>query len=114
MGRPGPLSTVTGVAELSGTDRVVVVGAGLAGAQCALKLRQGGWPGRITLVGEEPHAPYDRPPLSKDVLLGKADATTLDIDYPHLGIEVLTGRRATGLTPACCTPTTATSRTARW
>ncbi|GAB7183669.1 FAD-dependent oxidoreductase [Kitasatospora sp. Ki12] len=94
-----PLSTVTGVAELSGTDRVVVVGAGLAGAQCALKLRQGGWRGRITLVGEEPHAPYDRPPLSKDVLLGKSDSTTLDIDYAHLGIEVLTGRRATGLTP---------------
>ncbi|GHF42152.1 oxidoreductase [Kitasatospora xanthocidica] len=78
---------------------MVVVGAGLAGAQCALKLRQGGWRGRITLVGEEPHAPYDRPPLSKDVLLGKSDSTTLDIDYALLGIEVLTGRRATGLTP---------------
>ncbi|MFG3224924.1 NAD(P)/FAD-dependent oxidoreductase [Kitasatospora sp. NPDC048194] len=88
---------MTGVAELSGTDRVVVVGAGLAGAQCALKLRQDGWRGRITLVGEETHAPYDRPPLSKDVLLGKADATTLDIDYGQLGIELLLGRRATGL-----------------
>lgn len=78
---------------------MVVVGAGLAGAQCALGLRRGGWQGRIVLVGEEPHAPYDRPPLSKDVLLGKTDATTLDIDFPHLGIELLTGRRATGLTP---------------
>ncbi|MQS11869.1 oxidoreductase [Streptomyces kaniharaensis] len=87
------------MAELSGTDQVVVVGAGLAGAQCALGLRRGGWQGRIVLVGEEPHAPYDRPPLSKDVLLGKADATTLDIDFPHLGVELLTGRRATGLTP---------------
>ncbi|MEU6233363.1 FAD-dependent oxidoreductase [Kitasatospora sp. NPDC047058] len=87
------------MAELSGTDQVVVVGAGLAGAQCASGLRRGGWRGRIVLVGEEPHAPYDRPPLSKEVLLGKTDATTLDIDFPHLGIELLTGRRATGLTP---------------
>lgn len=78
---------------------MVVVGAGLAGAQCASGLRRGGWQGRIVLVGEEPHVPYDRPPLSKEVLLGKADATTLDIDFAHLGIEVLTGRRATGLTP---------------
>ncbi|MEV7779143.1 FAD-dependent oxidoreductase [Kitasatospora sp. NPDC088351] len=87
------------MAELSGTDQVVVVGAGLAGAQCAAGLRQGGWRGRIVLVGEEPHAPYDRPPLSKEVLLGKADATTLDLDFADLGVELLTGRRATGLTP---------------
>ncbi|MFJ3787250.1 NAD(P)/FAD-dependent oxidoreductase [Kitasatospora sp. NPDC090091] len=90
---------MTGVADLSGTDQVVVVGTGLAGAHCASGLRRGGWQGRIVLVGEEPHAPYDRPPLSKEVLLGKADATPLDIDFAHLGIEVLAGRRATGLTP---------------
>ncbi|WP_246193159.1 NAD(P)/FAD-dependent oxidoreductase [Kitasatospora atroaurantiaca] len=71
----------------------------MAGAQCALTLRQGGWQGRITLVGEEPHLPYDRPPLSKDVLLGKSDTTAFDIDWHHLGIELLPGRRATGLEP---------------
>ncbi|MGW2548479.1 FAD-dependent oxidoreductase, partial [Kitasatospora sp. NPDC001574] len=81
------------------TDQVVVVGAGLAGAQCALVLRRDGWQGRIVLVGAEPHAPYDRPPLSKDVLLGKADTTALDIDFGQLDVELLTGRRATGLTP---------------
>nr|WP_094745442.1 FAD-dependent oxidoreductase [Kitasatospora purpeofusca] len=93
---------MTGVAELSGTgqtDRVVVVGAGLAGAQCAAVLRRDGWEGRITLVGEEPHAPYDRPPLSKDVLLGKTDSTALDLDFGQLDVELLAGRRATGLTP---------------
>ncbi|AUG76765.1 oxidoreductase [Kitasatospora sp. MMS16-BH015] len=87
------------MAELTEAGRVVVVGAGLAGAQCALMLRQGGWRGSITLVGEERHAPYDRPPLSKDVLLGKRDTTTLDIDWAEYGVELLTGRRATGLTP---------------
>ncbi|WP_327683793.1 NAD(P)/FAD-dependent oxidoreductase [Kitasatospora sp. NBC_00458] len=80
-------------------DQVVVVGAGLAGAQCALVLRRDGWQGRIVLVGAEPHVPYDRPPLSKDVLLGKADNTTLDLDFGQLDVELLTGRRATGLTP---------------
>ena len=78
---------------------MVVVGAGLAGAQCVGALRRGGLQGRITLLGDEPYAPYDRPPLSKDVLLGKADTTTLDVDYRQLGVDLLTGRRATGLEP---------------
>ncbi|WP_280700011.1 FAD-dependent oxidoreductase [Kitasatospora sp. GP82] len=78
---------------------MVVVGAGMAGAQAALALRQGGWRGPIALVGEESHPPYDRPPLSKDVLLGKRDSTELDIDWQHLGIELLQGRRATAVTP---------------
>ncbi|GJF32979.1 oxidoreductase [Kitasatospora sp. NE20-6] len=85
--------------ELSGTDRVVVVGAGMAGAQCAAALRQGGLTARITLVGDEPHRPYDRPPLSKDVLLGLADSTAFDLDWDALGVELLPGRRATGLDP---------------
>ncbi|MFC8717226.1 NAD(P)/FAD-dependent oxidoreductase [Kitasatospora sp. NPDC057198] len=87
------------VAELKATDRVVVVGAGMAGAQAALGLRQGGWRGPLALVGEELHLPYDRPPLSKDVLLGKADATAFEIDWHELGVDLLTGRRATGLEP---------------
>ncbi|GHH78026.1 oxidoreductase [Kitasatospora indigofera] len=85
--------------ELRNTDTVVVVGAGLAGARCAGALRAGGLRSRIVLLGDEPHAPYDRPPLSKDVLLGKADATTLDIDWAHLGVDLVTGRRATALEP---------------
>ncbi len=59
--------------EGSGGD-VVVVGGGLAGQRCAEALRRAGWEGRVRLVCEEPHAPYDRPPLSKDVLTGERDA----------------------------------------
>jgi 3-phenylpropionate/trans-cinnamate dioxygenase ferredoxin reductase component len=48
---------------------IVIVGAGQAGALCAAELRQQGYAGRLVLIGEEAHAPYERPPLSKDVLL---------------------------------------------
>ena len=51
---------------------VVIVGAGRAGAKLAEALRQHGYARPITLVGEEPHLPYDRPPLSKDLLAGSA------------------------------------------
>lgn len=53
---------------------VVIVGAGQAGLQTAVSLRQGGFEGRILLLGEEPHLPYQRPPLSKQVLKGEFDA----------------------------------------
>ncbi|GAB2708445.1 NAD(P)/FAD-dependent oxidoreductase [Kitasatospora kifunensis] len=87
------------MAELKSTDRVVVVGAGVAAAQCAVTLREGGWHGSLSLVGAEPHPPYDRPPLSKDVLLAKADRTTLDLDWKAFDVRLLTGRRATSLAP---------------
>ena len=50
---------------------VVVIGAGQAGASCVAKLRNGGFDGRITLIGAEPVPPYQRPPLSKAYLLGE-------------------------------------------
>ena len=50
---------------------VVVVGAGHGGFQLAASLRQHGYDGRVTLIGDEPHLPYQRPPLSKDYLSGK-------------------------------------------
>ena len=53
---------------------VVIVGAGQAGYQCAESLRLEGYEGTITLIGEEPGLPYQRPPLSKDYLLGETDA----------------------------------------
>ena len=53
----------------------IIVGGGLAGAIAAQTLREEGFDGRITLLGAEPHCPYERPPLSKDYLQGSADRT---------------------------------------
>ncbi|WP_328403823.1 FAD-dependent oxidoreductase [Streptomyces sp. NBC_00390] len=59
--------------------RIVIVGASLAGLRAAETLREEGFAGSLTVIGDEPYEPYDRPPLSKQVLLGKAtsDRTTL-------------------------------------
>ncbi|TXN20721.1 FAD-dependent oxidoreductase [Methylobacterium sp. WL9] len=67
---------------MSADRGVVVVGASLAGLRGAEALRRGGYAGPLTLVGDEPYQPYDRPPLSKHVLAGelRPDATAL----PHL------------------------------
>ncbi|MEU8786687.1 FAD-dependent oxidoreductase [Streptomyces sp. NPDC048637] len=81
------------------TPRVVIVGAGIAGVQTAVALREQGWRGAITLLGDEPHQPYDRPPLSKAVLLGKAEGSTFDVDFAALGIELHLGRPVTALLP---------------
>ncbi len=79
-------------------DRIVIVGASLAGLRSAEALRDGGFRGTLVLVGEEAHLPYDRPPLSKQVAIGMvpADQTTL----PHmnqLDAEWRLGVKATGL-----------------
>ncbi|MGJ5896219.1 oxidoreductase [Streptomyces sp. V2] len=79
--------------------RVVVVGAGMAGVQTAVALREQGFAGTVTLVGAEPHQPYDRPPLSKAVLLGKSDGSAFDIDFPGLGIDLVLGREALAVRP---------------
>ncbi|GLW47819.1 oxidoreductase [Streptomyces sp. NBRC 14336] len=80
--------------------RVVVAGAGMAGVQTAVALREQGFTGTITLIGAEPHQPYDRPPLSKAVLLGKAEDSAFDVDFEGLGIELVLGREVLGVRPA--------------
>ncbi|WP_375408234.1 NAD(P)/FAD-dependent oxidoreductase [uncultured Methylobacterium sp.] len=79
-------------------DRVVVVGASLAGLRGAEALRRAGHRGPLTIVGDEPHAPYDRPPLSKHVIAGElgSDATTLP-NLVALDAEWRLGRAATAL-----------------
>lgn len=70
--RPAPPSSkheaAVSTAEI---NRVIIVGAGQAGGETAQRLRQGGFAGDVTLIGEEPAAPYQRPPLSKAYLSGE-------------------------------------------
>ncbi|TQK43949.1 NADPH-dependent 2,4-dienoyl-CoA reductase/sulfur reductase-like enzyme [Streptomyces sp. SLBN-118] len=82
------------------TDRrVVVVGAGMAGVQTAVALREQGFTGSVTLIGAEPHQPYDRPPLSKAILLGKAEGSAFEVDFEALGIELRLGCEVQGVRP---------------
>ncbi|ANG65080.1 hypothetical protein A8C75_03260 [Marinobacterium aestuarii] len=82
---------------------IVIIGAGHAGGRLALALRQEGYEGALTLIGEEVFSPYERPPLSKQLLLGQAGAEDCyldgNVDYAGLGIELKLGTRVTGLDP---------------
>lgn len=73
--------------------RIVIVGGGHAGGSAAALLRQYGWTGPITLVGEEPIAPYQRPPLSKAWLKGEADADSLALRPTEFYAEAEIGLR---------------------
>ncbi|MGI9169937.1 MAG: FAD-dependent oxidoreductase, partial [Caulobacteraceae bacterium] len=79
---------------------VVIVGAGHAGGTAAALLRQYGYAGPVTLIGEEPLAPYQRPPLSKAWLKGEADADALSLKpegfYAGAGIGLVLGERVAG------------------
>jgi NADPH-dependent 2,4-dienoyl-CoA reductase/sulfur reductase-like enzyme len=78
--------------------RVVIVGASLAGIRAAETLRREGHDGPITLIGAERHLPYDRPPLSKQVLAGAMDPAATDLRFdPDLGAEFRLSTRATSL-----------------
>ncbi|MHC0431120.1 NAD(P)/FAD-dependent oxidoreductase [Streptomyces sp. O3] len=79
--------------------RVVIVGAGMAGVQTAVALREQGFTGALTLIGAEPHQPYDRPPLSKAVLLGEAEGSAFDVDFEQLDVDLRLGREVTGVRP---------------
>jgi len=78
-------------------ELLVVMGAGHAGAELAVQAREGGWSGRIALVGDEPALPYHRPPLSKAYLGGAASLEALALKsraaYDKAGVDLMLGRR---------------------
>jgi NADPH-dependent 2,4-dienoyl-CoA reductase/sulfur reductase-like enzyme len=79
-------------------QRIVVVGASLAGVRCVEALRAGGYAGRITVVGAETHRPYDRPPLSKRLLTGKIGADDVALAVTDdADVEWRLGHAACGL-----------------
>ncbi|WP_340536954.1 NAD(P)/FAD-dependent oxidoreductase [Nocardioides sp. GXZ039] len=78
---------------------VLVVGASLAGVETVRALRTEGFDGAITVLGEEPHAPYDRPPLSKGFLDGTLGLEQVALDMPVDGVVLRTGTRAVRLVP---------------
>jgi 3-phenylpropionate/trans-cinnamate dioxygenase ferredoxin reductase component len=81
-------------------ERIVIVGGGLAAARVCQQLRVEGFTGELVLVGAETHLPYDRPPLSKDVLVGKRDESALRFDPDALAIQLRLGIEATALDTA--------------
>src|SRR5271168_4615324 len=105
---------------MSVPETISIVGSGLAGVTAAGALREGGFSGRIVLIGDEPELPYDRPPLSKSVLvhdnLEQLVATHLPADialrspegialrpsnwYAEHRIDLMLGRRAVRLDAA--------------
>ena len=90
----------------------MIVGGGMAGAIAAQTLREEGFDGKITMLSQEPNAPYERPPLSKDYLQGQADRDSIFVHpepwYAEHAVELSLGSAVTSLDPVTGTVTTAT------
>src|SRR5690606_326171 len=89
---------------MAAPEHVVIIGGGLAGAKTAQALREQGFEGRVTIIAEERHLPYERPPLCKGYLAGE---TTFDDSVVHPAdwyrdndIDLRLGTCATGIDPA--------------
>jgi 3-phenylpropionate/trans-cinnamate dioxygenase ferredoxin reductase subunit len=83
------------------TDSIVIIGTGQAGGWAAQTLRMEGFAGKVILIGEEPHRPYERPPLSKAVLSGDAPAESTQLINPEafekLGLDWRPNVRVTAI-----------------
>jgi 3-phenylpropionate/trans-cinnamate dioxygenase ferredoxin reductase subunit len=97
---------------------VLIVGAGHAGAQCAISLRQAGFAGTVAMITEEADHPYERPPLSKDYLAKDKPFERILIRQPPFWVErdigVLLNRRVVTVDPVVKTVTTADGDTLRY
>jgi 3-phenylpropionate/trans-cinnamate dioxygenase ferredoxin reductase component len=82
-------------------ERIVIIGAGQAGCQAVASLRADGFAGSLTMVGDEPFAPYQRPPLSKTYLMGTMERDRLflkpDAFYAEAKCELILGTAATAI-----------------
>ncbi|MGW4844214.1 NAD(P)/FAD-dependent oxidoreductase [Nocardia brasiliensis] len=92
---------------MSSGQRFVIVGGGLAAAKLAEALRANDFPGSVTLISAEEHLPYERPPLSKEHLLGKKTLAEFTVDpaqwYRDHNVDLRLGTTVTGLDPAAKT-----------
>ncbi len=99
-------------------QRVVIIGAGQAGGQTAYSLRQGGFAGEITIIGDEPAPPYQRPPLSKAYFKGEMDAERLFLKpldyYAEHRIDLMIGEAATAIDLGAKQVTLASGRELGW
>jgi 3-phenylpropionate/trans-cinnamate dioxygenase ferredoxin reductase subunit len=95
---------------MTDAERIVIVGASLAGASAAETLRAEGFSGEVVLIGTETELPYERPPLSKAVLLGKDQPVSAQLHdqqwYDDKSVELRLGTTVTALDPAAKTVTT--------
>ncbi len=90
--------------RMTDAEQIVIVGASLAGATAAEELRNDGWTGGIVLIGSETRLPYERPPLSKGVLLGKDQTDVAQLHdqqwYGDNNIDLRLGTTVTGIDTA--------------
>ena len=96
----------------------LIAGSGMAGRAAALTLRRVGWTGEIVLVGDDPEYPYDRPPLSKSVVIGTADMTKVIKPAPEVyaqeAIDLRRGVTVTGADASAKTAELSDGSTVAW
>jgi 3-phenylpropionate/trans-cinnamate dioxygenase ferredoxin reductase component len=102
------------VTDGTSTERCVVVGASMGGLRAAEGVRRAGFTGELVVFGAEPHMPYNRPPLSKDGLLGEPDGLMFAVSRAAQDVQWRLGEKVTGSDLAARTVTLASGETLGW